>query len=785
MRIDGRTLVVEDFEDLESVTVDPENIETFANWSPTPGPRFADLSEKQKTGYRKYSSAPEEVFESWQKETYRVTSRCINPAAAQGERLVTRQLIAGRVQSGKTTNFTGVMALLADNGYRFFIVIGGTTLPLLHQTKERLRKDLGESWFQFFSTSDDHSTWDQTASHIEQFLTDLARHEDNPNVLRPRKAICLTVLKWNEGHLNAVKELLDKVARDPMSGKLMQKLPVAIIDDECDTFTPNSNIRNPDKDATAIYRAVLGVANALPVCTYLGYTATPMANELQPLDDALKPQKVTVLEPGPDYLGPEHLFGKDSNYPTVISDWGVDAPIPESLREAVGAFLVHSILFHHEDLSVRSKFVQSPALEHSVNAATSMLVHVARETRSTDDTYNALLRLKTNWKDQLSIRPSPAGTLDSQTQALLDRYLYPAVERVGARGLIPAQTLVQLAGEALSDLGIKLIIGQGNESAVEFPPESELGRHRAWIFVGAQLLDRGQTLPNLLITYLARSSGGGAKGGEAGGNVDTLLQRGRFFGYRRQYQRLLRGFFSETSYESLKSTAQFENAMRDQLRFVDTNNLPFGLVETVYELNPATPKMRPTRTSVTPLSMKVVNSNAESWLLQWHKYGVDESTENKKLLDEVLARWFEHDYALNHEGDLTTEILPREAIEFIGRWKCHPLDNQQFEIVKRMLEHGLATQKYQNVVFSVRRTKDSNDGMWERKVPTKRDTFYPNRSSNLSPQDRKILTPSKPTIQVKVFKIVDESSGEVLLAPVPAVSFNLGFDVRYLMEMKS
>jgi hypothetical protein len=132
----------------------------------------------------------------------------------------------------------------------------------------------------------------------------------------------------------------------------MERFPVAVIDDECDTFTPNSNVRKSEEDATAIHRAVSRVIEKLPVCTYLGYTATPMANEVQELDDRLKPQKVTVLEPGADYLGSEDLFHKDSAYPTVIRDWEAETALPDSLKKAVGTFITHSVLFHHEDRAV-------------------------------------------------------------------------------------------------------------------------------------------------------------------------------------------------------------------------------------------------------------------------------------------------------------------------------------------------------------------------------------------------------------------------------------------------
>ena len=780
MKIDGRTIEVETgLFNQEQVVVDPENLESFANWSPVRGPRFTGLHEKQEASYRKYSSQPESAIENWRTETHRVASRCINPEAAEGLPLSTRQLVAGRVQSGKTTNFTGVMGLLADNGYRLFIVIGGTTTALLQQTKNRLMDDLGTEWFSFFSTEDSFSTWAETESTVLKQLQRFDRLATDPNTLQRQKAICITVLKWNLSHLNLVEQLLGKISDWP----LMERFPVAVIDDECDTFTPNSNVRRPGEDPTAIHRAVSAVIEQLPVCTYLGYTATPMANEVQELDDVLKPQKVTVLEPGVDYLGPEDLFAEDSTYATVISDWQAEIALPESLKEAVGTFITHSVLFHHEDRSIRGKFLDPPLVDHGFNRSASMLVHVARETKATQASYEALDKLVRLWNEQLSLPPSGSGKLDLQTEDVLNRYLLPPLEKLGASDPISVRDLLARAWEVLSDIGIKLIIGRGNDSAVEFPPESELQRHQNWIFVGAQLLDRGQTLPNLLVTYLARSSGGGAKGGEAGGNVDTLLQRGRFFGYRKQYQKLLKGYFSETSFESLRRTVLFERAMREKLKWADKNNLDFRYVPTVYEMDPSTPKMTATRKSVTPMSVKTKSVRHNQWCLTNHKLGVNESVANLALFNNSIQAWAAEAGVEQSEQDVYLSVPAQTALGFLDTWNNHPTDAEEFEIVRKILAHGAQSGKFQNVDVAWRKSTTSPDGLWERSAPMRRLDYYHNSQSNQSPTDRQMAAEGRPTIQLKLVRILDKTSGEVLLEPVPTISVNLGADTRYLVEM--
>ena len=56
----------------------------------------------------------------------RTTTRVVSLLEAPGNpEIDTRGLVLGRVQSGKTANFTGVIAKAADCNYRFFIILSG------------------------------------------------------------------------------------------------------------------------------------------------------------------------------------------------------------------------------------------------------------------------------------------------------------------------------------------------------------------------------------------------------------------------------------------------------------------------------------------------------------------------------------------------------------------------------------------------------------------------------------------------------------------------------------
>lgn len=772
-------------DDETPVEVDPDEISTFTGWTPIQGDYFSNLLLRNQQDFERFSSEPKKALERWAAETQRIAGRCVNPEAIDGMRLESRQLIVGRVQSGKTSNFTGVIARLADNGYKFFVILGGTTKPLLQQTTERLKKDLGEDYFQFFSTEDDTSQWSESAAQIRDFIKASADNQ-NPHSAPPKKPLVLTVLKWNQGHLDVVKELLSGLNKDSETLDFMRNFPIALIDDECDTFTPNSKLNNDFEEASAIYGALLGLKESVNVCSYLGYTATPMAQEVQTIEDALKPERVTVLEQGIDYLGAEHLFSPDSNYPETVFDWNGTDPLPVSLKEAFGNFLVSSVIFHHEDQGLRAKFVTPPALENSFRDACSMLVHVDRTVDITTQTYVALRNLRSDWIAQLSMRPLPDGTLENQTRVVLENFLEPAAKRLGVEDQLSGSDLVSRAVGELREMGVKLIVGDGNEGYVEFPSSSELKKHMNWLFVGAQLLDRGQTLPNLLVTYLARRSGGGARGKEAGGNVDTLLQRGRFFGYRKQYEPLLRGYFDQTSRESFQSIISIESKMREKLKIADFEDLPFGLIPAIFELDPEAPKLSYTRKSVIPRKLQSMSWLPGQWMLNNAPFGVEASPKNADLVIRSIGRWTSGKSEIWDQEDLFLPLPIDEALNFYQSWTIHDLNKYQYDLVWKILNFCASQNRFDQVDFRFRKRRhlplDSLETSWIRRFDGPRERVYENKQGNNSTPDRDLFSLTHPTFQVKFFQFIDSNSGKICFQPAPSLTVNLGPAARYMIE---
>jgi hypothetical protein len=85
-----------------------------------------------------------------------------------------------------------------------------------------------------------------------------------------------------------------------------------------------------------------------------------------------------------------------------------------------------------------------------------------------------------------------------------------------------------------------------------------------WIVIGGNNLERGFTIENLAVTYMPRSLGGG--------NADVIQQRGRFFGYKRPYLDLLRGWFFLENAQAYRDYVVHEKSIRSQLEVIDNQN---------------------------------------------------------------------------------------------------------------------------------------------------------------------------------------------------------------------
>jgi hypothetical protein len=420
-------------------------------------------------------------------------------------------LIVGRIQSGKTLSFTTLVAAMADHGVRIVVVLGGTKKLLVDQTRQRLRAGLDERRFAVLDRARD-------VSHL------LPRGETNR--FFPPRTLVFVILK-NPRQINRLAKDLKSIG----PGCLGQCM---IIDDEADAAGLNTMLREGDQSAT--YKAISTLRATIEQHWYVQYTATPQANLLIPLVDHLSPDCVHVLMPGADYVGADVLLAEPHAVQAIPTRDGVEMQAgrcPPGLAAALMQFFVA--------LAFWAKTGRDGCI--------SMMVHPSQFTRDHSVSENMIRSRIGYWMD-LSESGDAAciKQLTDEVEAGCEDLARTCHE---LRDHVDAHEIAMHFSSLVEEVQVRVINSTVEGSAVDWIAA------RGWILVGGASLDRGFTVEGLTVTYMPRSAGQG--------NVDTLQQRGRFFGYIRRRLRLVRVHLEADVLELYGDIAKHEAHMHDWL----------------------------------------------------------------------------------------------------------------------------------------------------------------------------------------------------------------------------
>ena len=443
-------------------------------------------------------------------------------------------LAVGRVQSGKTGNFIGVLAKAADAGYRMVIVLGGTTNTLRYQTQDRIQKDL-------ISIDDPSWTWLTSAicrpGSLEIMPGDFGQVSPAAGeaVMASQKSI--GVIKKNAVILRNLKAWVGAT-----SAQAKSQCPVLIIDDECDQASVNS--ADPDSNPTTINRLIREIIGMLPKVTYIGYTATPFANVfIDPeVEGDLYPKDFIVSLPKSEfYFGPERIFGRDpitgettgqpgANILREISDPDVECVRPPSGAAAAQAFrfeipptLSKAIVYFILNSSARIWREKNVLNEPGNGEFKSMLINTSQKQRIHSMTMEKVQPFVSQLKSDFA-----AGKTDASWSKLwMEETEKLNSDEVGCKH--PKVTYEQLKQHLQETLN-RIEVIKSNSSGEQVSNLNEVyhsnNRGKIVIVIGGNTLSRGITLEGLTVSYFVREAGA----------FDTLLQMGRWFGYRKDYE---------------------------------------------------------------------------------------------------------------------------------------------------------------------------------------------------------------------------------------------------------
>ena len=496
-------------------------------------------------------------------------------------------LVVGNVQSGKTANMEALMAMAADCGWNMFIILSGTIDNLRKQTQDRIQSD--------FNKNRGAISWHR----IDR--PELGDNNTPANLYLNNNIRYFTVCLKNATRLY---RLIKWLQSDPNS---IRNMRILIIDDEADQAGINTaNIS--EGEITRINELITNLVNQKTwdgnetkirygAMNYVGYTATPYANILNdPRRESLYPKNfISTLPVSKQYFGPQQIFGnEDLGYRglSIVNDISEDdiGSISKIQRNDDGLNLPSSLMdsvlwFICCTACLRTKKSKKPV---------SMLIHTSQKTEHHARIAEAIMdwlrglgketiieKCKTIWEEETRLFDFRKLKNQYQDYLVEEKTMrdYPAFDDIqaeiekmlGSDNEIYSHILLNDDGEIQYSSKIHICIDNcKNNVPVEteddgtyyhlrliYPKENEYnGYAPAFLVIGGATLSRGLTIEGLVSTYFLRSVN----------FADSLMQMGRWFGYRRGYELLPRLWLTKNAVSQFKYLSNMDYELRETIK---------------------------------------------------------------------------------------------------------------------------------------------------------------------------------------------------------------------------
>lgn len=486
-----------------------------------------------------------------------------------------RGLVIGHVQSGKTANYMGVIAKAADAGYKFIIVIAGIHNNLRKQTQERIDEGfVGRS-----SNPDDRVLigvgvggkypHPATLTNIHDDFNKKTASQSGWKLNDFSKPIIL-VIKKNVRTLDSLYKWLKEL--NVQGEGQISDVPMLLIDDEADNASINTN--KPDLDPTrtnAMIRKILGL---FAKSCYVGYTATPFANIFinpESYDDDVREELfprdfIYCLDAPNTYFGPDKVFLDEESSATILEPiQDAEDYIPFALKKDDPVEELPPSLYRAINQFIISKTIRN--LRGHENKHCSMMVNVSRfvavqnTVRDFISTYEKKMREAVKANYAMPERVSDQNEyMHSLKIVFLSDYSQAGYEWSEVKAALYS---------AFENLRV-FVVNSKSDEVLDYKKYEKDGNGLAAIAVGGLSLSRGLTIEGLCVSYMYRNTR----------MYDTLMQMGRWFGYRPGYEDICRVHLSLDSINWYSHIAEASEELRQQIKRMRRDRLSpkqFGL----------------------------------------------------------------------------------------------------------------------------------------------------------------------------------------------------------------
>lgn len=523
---------------------------------------------------------------------------CRNFACPQDKNIVVKKgLVCGDVQSGKTANYIGLINLAVDVGYKNIVLLTGTTENLRIQTQKRvdsgfvgaksatISKEIqydgvGVNSKKYFAIT----YTDEVKDFVNSVISSVKTNEEDLN--KPR----VFVIKKNKRVLTEINNYLKKAERSDSS--------LLIVDDECDYASINTKSK---EKRTAINGLIGTLFNLYKTTTYVGYTATPYANIFIDKDDTpdnidLFPNDfIVLLEPPDNYIGGLKTFRKwtdeerkeysiskklygphiklldenESNFlPTIHKIEDEPQTLPNSLKEAICSFLIaNCIRTLKGDVTQHRSMLVNISRFNDIQEKLKKLIEdfVIDLKNAIEQTYkrNSLRKFLNSdltqmvynvWSKNDVYFSNFGEDLSKNIKANRTRFSWNEIQSVLYDEIIKFETAVVNFKHKLD--------------RYDYDSKKDIGSRV--IVIGGFSLSRGLTLEGLMTSYYNRNAGA----------YDVLLQMGRWFGYRPNYEELCMLFMTQNNVDCFNAAIDATEELKNEFRkMAEENKTPndFGL----------------------------------------------------------------------------------------------------------------------------------------------------------------------------------------------------------------
>ena len=533
--------------------------------------KFYSAKKKQGSGY---DNALRECIEN-------TCQYCIESTNKNSEDKINKPIMMlGKIQSGKTRAYTGLIALAFDNGFDMVFILSKNSKALINQTVSRMKKEFQEFIYNY----------EVVVSDIMKFNTRISGYQlEQKNIIIAKK------------EKNNINRLIDFINSYSINEK-----KCLIIDDEADTTGIGYNkVKGQDEYTLRMVSSKVNeMRGTFDGCVFVEVTATPYALYLQPefeKNDKIHPIKPlnTVLVPwGKDYIGGDYYFikSKDINHPASMLFESVSTKEHEivsnqrrkgrkSKIEDKRVFKIEEILSSEDKLPVFKKgiinfFVGVIVLKYKEKKNThyAYIIHTATQKDNHFNLQNVteifLEQIKNRNKEQEMIveKMLLQSYEDIKKSVIAYGKFMPPYEYIRGQFYSVIDKCYYSIDTVNNDNDVDALLNEDGELRLTTPFS---------FFVGGQMLDRGVTIPNMIGFYYGRNP--------KTMQQDTVLQHSRMFGYRKHLLPVTRFYTTERIYSNMEKITEIDIALREEIESKRQGNGVYFITKKDQDIRPCSP----------------------------------------------------------------------------------------------------------------------------------------------------------------------------------------------------